>query len=170
MLSRELSLYLEHQVRVGFFGSGVGLSLILGFSVAYACYYLSSIAKVSRGAARAPRHRAWRMGGGPRGQPAFAPESAGALWARAGKPAGGPLANCLGMRGGGEKEGRRGGRVPRPGPRTAARTLLTSTAGTVGAGSAAEPLAHCSTLENDTLISTLSFPPRDLTNHCLRLL
>lgn len=47
MLSRELSLYLEHQVRVGFFGSGVGLSLILGFSVAYACYYLSSIAKVS---------------------------------------------------------------------------------------------------------------------------
>nr|XP_040130410.1 phospholipase ABHD3 isoform X4 [Ictidomys tridecemlineatus] len=45
MLSRELSLYLEHQIRVGFFGSGVGLSLILGFSVAYACYYLSSIAK-----------------------------------------------------------------------------------------------------------------------------
>ncbi|XP_047293269.1 phospholipase ABHD3 isoform X3 [Homo sapiens] len=45
MLSRELSLYLEHQVRVGFFGSGVGLSLILGFSVAYAFYYLSSIAK-----------------------------------------------------------------------------------------------------------------------------
>lgn len=53
MLSRELSLYLEHQVRVGFFGSGVGLSLILGFSVAYACYYLSSIAKVSRGWRRA---------------------------------------------------------------------------------------------------------------------
>lgn len=45
VLSRELALYLEHQVRVGFFGSGVGLSLILGFSVAYACYYLSSIAK-----------------------------------------------------------------------------------------------------------------------------
>uniref|UniRef100_A0A8C5KBS6 Abhydrolase domain containing 3 n=1 Tax=Jaculus jaculus TaxID=51337 RepID=A0A8C5KBS6_JACJA len=45
LLSRDLSLYLEHQVRVGFFGSGVGLSLILGFSVAYACYYLSSIAK-----------------------------------------------------------------------------------------------------------------------------
>lgn len=55
VLSRELSLYLEHQVRVGFFGSGVGISLILGFSVAYACYYLSSIAKVSRGVARAPR-------------------------------------------------------------------------------------------------------------------
>lgn len=55
MLSRELSLYLEHQVQVGFFGSGVGLSLILGFSVAYACYYLSSIAKVSRGVARASR-------------------------------------------------------------------------------------------------------------------
>uniref|UniRef100_G1TPL2 AB hydrolase-1 domain-containing protein n=1 Tax=Oryctolagus cuniculus TaxID=9986 RepID=G1TPL2_RABIT len=45
VISRELSLYLEHQVRVPFFGSGVGLSLILGFSVAYACYYLSSIAK-----------------------------------------------------------------------------------------------------------------------------
>lgn len=58
MLSRELSHYLEHQVRVGFFGSGVGFSLILGFSVAYACYYLSSIAKVSRGMARAPWHRA----------------------------------------------------------------------------------------------------------------
>lgn len=57
LLSRELSLYLEHQVRVGFFGSGVGISLILGFSVAYACYYLSSIAKVSLGVARAPRPR-----------------------------------------------------------------------------------------------------------------
>lgn len=94
MLSRELSLYLEHQIRVGFFGSGVGLSLILGFSVAYACYYLSSIAKVSRGAARAP-------GAGPLGQRrvdspgderaccsrvvALAPASDGALWARAGK-------------------------------------------------------------------------------------
>lgn len=52
VLSRELALYLEHQVRVGFFGSGMGLSLILGFSVAYACYYLSSIAKVSRGRGR----------------------------------------------------------------------------------------------------------------------
>lgn len=86
MLSRELSLYLEHQVRVGFFGSGVGLSLILGFSVAYACYYLSSIAKVSRGAAQGqgrfrwePQHRAspaasrWqgRVGWGrPGGEPA----------------------------------------------------------------------------------------------------
>lgn len=47
VLSRELFFYLEHQVRVGFFGSRVGLSLILGFSAAYACYYLSSIAKVS---------------------------------------------------------------------------------------------------------------------------
>ncbi|KAJ8776581.1 hypothetical protein J1605_015170 [Eschrichtius robustus] len=45
MLSRELSLYLEHQVRISLFGSGVGLSLILGFSFAYACYYMSSIAK-----------------------------------------------------------------------------------------------------------------------------
>ncbi|OXB58414.1 hypothetical protein ASZ78_007782 [Callipepla squamata] len=45
VLTRELSLYLESQVRVGLFGSGVGLSLVLGFGVAYACYYLSSIAK-----------------------------------------------------------------------------------------------------------------------------
>ncbi|NXD20561.1 ABHD3 Phospholipase, partial [Spelaeornis formosus] len=45
VLTRELSLYLESQVRVGFFGSGVGLSLVLGFGVAYACYYLNSIAK-----------------------------------------------------------------------------------------------------------------------------
>lgn len=58
LLSRELSLYLEHQVRIGFFGSGMGLSLILGFSVAYACYYLSSIAKVSREMERAPKRRA----------------------------------------------------------------------------------------------------------------
>lgn len=47
VLTRELSLYLESQVRVGLFGSGVGLSMVLGFGVAYACYYLSSIAKVS---------------------------------------------------------------------------------------------------------------------------
>lgn len=54
VLTRELSLYLESQVRVGFFGSGVGLSLVLGFGVAYACYYLNSIAKVSgRAAGRA---------------------------------------------------------------------------------------------------------------------
>ncbi|XP_010572617.1 PREDICTED: abhydrolase domain-containing protein 3 isoform X2 [Haliaeetus leucocephalus] len=45
VLTREISLYLESQVRVGLFGSGVGLSLVLGFGVAYACYYLSSIAK-----------------------------------------------------------------------------------------------------------------------------
>ncbi|NXA78673.1 ABHD3 Phospholipase, partial [Thryothorus ludovicianus] len=45
VLTRELSLYLESQVRVGFLGSGVGLSLVLGFGVAYACYYLNSIAK-----------------------------------------------------------------------------------------------------------------------------
>ncbi|KAM4027481.1 phospholipase ABHD3 isoform 2-T2 [Anomaloglossus baeobatrachus] len=44
-LTRELSLYLESQVRVGLFGSGVGLSLVLGFGAAYACYYLSVIAK-----------------------------------------------------------------------------------------------------------------------------
>ncbi|KAG8571093.1 hypothetical protein GDO81_011522 [Engystomops pustulosus] len=44
-LTRELSLYLESQVRVGLLGSGVGLSLVLGFGAAYACYYLSVIAK-----------------------------------------------------------------------------------------------------------------------------
>ncbi|CAH2284925.1 phospholipase ABHD3 [Pelobates cultripes] len=44
-LTRDLSLYLENQVRVGLFGSGVGLSLVLGFGAAYACYYLSVIAK-----------------------------------------------------------------------------------------------------------------------------
>lgn len=76
MLSRELSLYLEHQVRVGFSGSGVGFSLILGFSVAYACLYLSSIAKVSRGVARAPRRRAT---GGKAGSPRHGPS-----WGRAG--------------------------------------------------------------------------------------
>lgn len=61
VLTRELSLYLESQVRVGLFGSGVGLSLVLGFGVAYACYYLSSIAKVSR---RAGGHPPGDSGGG----------------------------------------------------------------------------------------------------------
>lgn len=46
VLTRDLSHYLENQVKVGLFGSGVGLSLVLGFSAAYACYYLISIAKV----------------------------------------------------------------------------------------------------------------------------
>ncbi|XP_078543559.1 phospholipase ABHD3 [Lissotriton helveticus] len=45
VLGRELSLYLEQQVRSGIFGSGVGLSLVLGFGAAYAYYYLSNIAK-----------------------------------------------------------------------------------------------------------------------------
>ncbi|XP_037748688.1 phospholipase ABHD3 isoform X3 [Chelonia mydas] len=45
VLTRELSLYLEIQVPVGLFGSGVGLSLVLGFTAAFACYYLNSIAK-----------------------------------------------------------------------------------------------------------------------------
>ncbi|KAM4705978.1 phospholipase ABHD3 [Rhinophrynus dorsalis] len=44
-LTRELSLYLDSQVRVGLFGSGVCLSLVLGFGAAYAFYYLSVIAK-----------------------------------------------------------------------------------------------------------------------------
>uniref|UniRef100_A0A8C8SHM2 Phospholipase ABHD3 n=1 Tax=Pelusios castaneus TaxID=367368 RepID=A0A8C8SHM2_9SAUR len=56
VLTRELSLYLEIQVPAGLFGSGVGLSLVLGFSAAFACYYLSSIAKVS-GAKREGRDR-----------------------------------------------------------------------------------------------------------------
>uniref|UniRef100_A0A8C0G9U2 Phospholipase ABHD3 n=1 Tax=Chelonoidis abingdonii TaxID=106734 RepID=A0A8C0G9U2_CHEAB len=45
VLTRELSLYLDIQVPVGLFGSSVGLSLVLGFSAAFACYYFSSIAK-----------------------------------------------------------------------------------------------------------------------------
>lgn len=47
VLTRDLSLYLENQVKVGLFGSGV-LSLVLGFSAAYAYYYLISVAKVGR--------------------------------------------------------------------------------------------------------------------------
>uniref|UniRef100_G3PZ32 Phospholipase ABHD3 n=1 Tax=Gasterosteus aculeatus aculeatus TaxID=481459 RepID=G3PZ32_GASAC len=43
--TRDLSHYLENQVKVGLFGSGVGLSLVLGFSAAYTCYYLLSVAK-----------------------------------------------------------------------------------------------------------------------------
>ncbi|XP_030608159.1 phospholipase ABHD3 isoform X2 [Archocentrus centrarchus] len=45
ILTRDLSHYLENQVKVGLFGSGVGLSLVLGFSAAYTCYYLISVAK-----------------------------------------------------------------------------------------------------------------------------
>lgn len=48
ILTRDLSHYLENQVKVGLFGSGVGLSLVLGFSAAYTCYYLISVAKVSQ--------------------------------------------------------------------------------------------------------------------------
>ncbi|XP_048364291.1 phospholipase ABHD3 [Sphaerodactylus townsendi] len=44
-LTQELSLYLESQVPQGLWASGVGWSLLLCFGVAYACYYLSSIAK-----------------------------------------------------------------------------------------------------------------------------
>ena len=47
ILTRDLSHYLENQVKVGLFGSGVGLSLVLGFSAAYTCYYLISVAKVN---------------------------------------------------------------------------------------------------------------------------
>ncbi|XP_062849533.1 phospholipase ABHD3 isoform X2 [Trichomycterus rosablanca] len=45
VLTDELSVYLENQVRVGLLGSGVGLALALGFGAAYACYYWTSIAK-----------------------------------------------------------------------------------------------------------------------------
>ncbi|XP_051555209.1 phospholipase ABHD3-like [Myxocyprinus asiaticus] len=41
----DLSLYLKNQVKIGLFGSGVGLSVVLGFSAAYVCYYLMSVAK-----------------------------------------------------------------------------------------------------------------------------
>lgn len=52
ILTRDLSHYLENQVKVGLFGSGVGLSLVLGFSAAYTCYYLISVAKVRRFSSR----------------------------------------------------------------------------------------------------------------------
>ncbi|NP_001004569.1 phospholipase ABHD3 [Danio rerio] len=45
LFTSDLSLYLKNQVKVGLFGSGVGLSVVLGFSAAYACYYLISVAK-----------------------------------------------------------------------------------------------------------------------------
>uniref|UniRef100_UPI00398E4154 phospholipase ABHD3 n=1 Tax=Pristiophorus japonicus TaxID=55135 RepID=UPI00398E4154 len=44
-LTRDLTVYLENQVKVNLSGSGVGLSLVLGFGAAYMCYYLSSVAK-----------------------------------------------------------------------------------------------------------------------------
>lgn len=46
LFTNDLSHYLKNQVKVGLFGSGVGLSVVLGFSAAYACYYLLSVAKV----------------------------------------------------------------------------------------------------------------------------
>ncbi|XP_073705115.1 phospholipase ABHD3 [Garra rufa] len=45
LFTSDLSHYLKNQVKVGLFGSGVGLSVVLGFSAAYACYYLISVAK-----------------------------------------------------------------------------------------------------------------------------
>uniref|UniRef100_A0A8C6V183 Phospholipase ABHD3 n=1 Tax=Neogobius melanostomus TaxID=47308 RepID=A0A8C6V183_9GOBI len=45
ILTRDLSHYVENQVKVGLFDSGVGFSLMLGFSAAYTCYYLLSVAK-----------------------------------------------------------------------------------------------------------------------------
>lgn len=78
VLTRELSLYLESQVRVGFFGSGVGLSLVLGFGVAYACYYLNSIAKVSgRAAGRAGSAGVPPMGTAPKVTATHRPQARG---------------------------------------------------------------------------------------------
>ncbi|KAK2901394.1 hypothetical protein Q8A67_009509 [Cirrhinus molitorella] len=45
LFTSDLSHYFKNQVKVGLFGSGVGLSVVLGFSAAYACYYLISVAK-----------------------------------------------------------------------------------------------------------------------------
>ncbi|XP_059420107.1 phospholipase ABHD3-like isoform X1 [Carassius carassius] len=45
LFTNDLSHYFKNQVKVGLFGSGVGLSVVLGFSAAYACYYLISVAK-----------------------------------------------------------------------------------------------------------------------------
>ncbi|XP_078253424.1 phospholipase ABHD3 isoform X5 [Rhinoraja longicauda] len=43
--TRDLTVYLENQIKINLSSSGVGLSLILGFGAAYVCYYLSSVAK-----------------------------------------------------------------------------------------------------------------------------
>ncbi|XP_042625676.1 phospholipase ABHD3-like [Cyprinus carpio] len=45
LFTSDLSHYFKNQVKVGLFGSGVGLSVVLGFSAAYVCYYLISVAK-----------------------------------------------------------------------------------------------------------------------------
>uniref|UniRef100_A0A671KSG8 Phospholipase ABHD3 n=1 Tax=Sinocyclocheilus anshuiensis TaxID=1608454 RepID=A0A671KSG8_9TELE len=45
VFTSDLSHDFKNQVKVGLFGSGVGLSVVLGFSAAYACYYLISVAK-----------------------------------------------------------------------------------------------------------------------------
>uniref|UniRef100_A0A672T157 Phospholipase ABHD3 n=1 Tax=Sinocyclocheilus grahami TaxID=75366 RepID=A0A672T157_SINGR len=45
LFTSDLSHYFKNQVKVGLLGSGVGLSVVLGFSAAYACYYLLSVAK-----------------------------------------------------------------------------------------------------------------------------
>lgn len=44
--TRDLTVYLENQIKINLSSSGVGLSLVLGFGAAYVCYYLSSVAKV----------------------------------------------------------------------------------------------------------------------------
>ncbi|XP_055490167.1 phospholipase ABHD3 isoform X1 [Leucoraja erinacea] len=43
--TRDLTVYLENQIKINLSSSGVGLSLVLGFGAAYVCYYLSSVAK-----------------------------------------------------------------------------------------------------------------------------
>lgn len=173
VLSRELSLYLEHQVQVGFFGSGVGLSLILGFSVAYACYYLSSIAKVSRG------------GWGERGRRGAGPLAALLRVTASGVAGGLPLAGAGGWGHPGGKHsapellpfpghlmdglGARAGKPPTPtarlpvgparvrGPQTVPSDLRARGAGLSPFATPAE-MVGCSTFENNLRISTFAFP------------
>ncbi|XP_062918662.1 phospholipase ABHD3 isoform X1 [Mobula hypostoma] len=44
-LTRDLTVYLENQVKINLSSSGIGLSLFLGIGAAYVCYYLSTVAK-----------------------------------------------------------------------------------------------------------------------------
>lgn len=77
-LTRGVSFYLESRVREGLLASGVGWSLVLCFGAAYACYYLSSIAKVggllaSLGKRGRPRPMEEGGAGSGKGQPRSAP-------------------------------------------------------------------------------------------------
>ncbi|XP_059806675.1 phospholipase ABHD3 isoform X2 [Hypanus sabinus] len=44
-LTRDLTVYLENQVKINLSSSGLGLSLFLGIGAVYVCYYLSTVAK-----------------------------------------------------------------------------------------------------------------------------